>query len=297
MNANDMHFNGPIWRPPYEASSVLLQTTAGCSHDSCKFCSLYPDIKFRISPVWEIESDLEIIRHYSPKARRIFLTGANPFVLSYNKLLDLGLLCRKYLPDCQSIGTFARITDIKKKTMEELKNLRHIGFNGISIGTETGDDITLSQMNKGNTAADMLEQCQRLEEAGIEYYVVYLTGLAGKGNGERNALASAKLFSQLNPYIISVVSLTLFPESELYSEMQKGKYTASNENERLEELKTFIVNLCNTTTLLANTVSNPVPLTGILPKDKDMLLKEIQFIIDNTEEVQLAKYRQGIKSL
>lgn len=79
---------------------------------------------------------------------------------------------------------FARISDIKPKTVEELKNLRHLGFDGISIGTESGDDNTLAVMNKGYTANDIIEQCKKLEEANIRYNLVYLTGLAGKGKGE-----------------------------------------------------------------------------------------------------------------
>lgn len=296
MNANNMHFTGPIWRPPYEASSALLQVTSGCTHDKCKFCSLYPGIKFRMSPKDEIEADLKIIQYYQPRARRLFLTGSNPFVMSYDKLYDLAMFIHDYLPKCQ-IGMFARISDIKNKTVEQLKDLRSLGYNGISIGTETGDDITLTEMRKGNTAQDTLEQCRKLEEAGIEYYFVYLTGLAGKGNGQRNAIASAELFNQLHPFIISVVSLTLFPESDLYREAQEGKYTVSSEHERLDELITFIDNLKIDTTLLANTVSNPVPMTGILPKDKNRLLEELRTIRSTVDEIKLANYRDGIKSL
>ena len=87
-----MHFTGTIWRPPYEAQSSLLQVTTGCSHHKCKFCSLYPNLKFKVSPIEEIESDLKLIRSYTPKTRRVFLVGGNPFVLSYKKLLDMGLL-------------------------------------------------------------------------------------------------------------------------------------------------------------------------------------------------------------
>jgi Fe-S oxidoreductase len=296
MNANEMHFTGFIWRPPYEAHSVLLQITSGCTHNKCKFCSLYFGIKFRMSPKEEIESDLKIIQYYQPKARRLFLIGSNPFVLSYNRLYDLAMLIHDYLPRCE-IGMFARISDIKNKTVEQLKELRRFGYNGISIGTETGDDITLAEMNKGNTAQDTLEQCRKLEEAGIEYYFVYLTGLAGKGNGQRNALASARLFSLLNPFIISVVSLTLFPESELYQDMQNGKYIVSSELERVDELITFIESLENKTTLLANTVSNPVPITGFLPKEKNLLLKQLQSINSNISETELKTYREGLKSL
>lgn len=291
-----MHFTGPIWRPPYEAGSVLLQATVGCTHHRCKFCSLYPGIEFRVSPMSEIVSDLEIIRHYQPRARRVFLTGANPFALSFDRLKELAMTVHDYLPRCR-IGTFSRISDIKNKTVEQLKELRSYGFNGLSIGTETGDDMTLAEMNKGNTAQDTFEQCRKLEEAGIEYYIVYLTGLAGKGNGRRNALASAKLFSRLKPYIISVVSLTLFPGSELYGDVANGNYTVSPEHERLEELMTFIGNLENRTTLLADTVSNPVPINGFLPEDKNRILAELRKMRENIGEAELQTYRRNIRSL
>lgn len=296
MNFEDMHFTGPVWRPPYEANSVLLQVTAGCTHNQCKFCSLYPGIKFRVSPMDEIVSDLNVIQCYQPRARRIFLTGANPFVLSFGKLKDLAMTIHDYLPRCQ-IGTFARVSDIKNKTVEQLRELRSYGFNGISIGTETGDDITLREMRKGNTAQDTLEQCKKLEEAGMEYYIVYLAGLAGKGNGQRNALASAKLFSQLKPFIISVVSLTLFPDSELYADMLRGVYSVSSEHERLEELMTFVENLDNEATLLANTVSNPIPICGYLPRDKAKILHDLRLMRDNITEQKLRAYRRSIRSL
>ena len=55
-----MHFYGTIWRPPYEADSLLIQATAGCTHHACKFCTLYEDLpfRFRMSPLEEIEADL-----------------------------------------------------------------------------------------------------------------------------------------------------------------------------------------------------------------------------------------------
>ena len=139
---------------------------------------------------------------------------------------------------------FARISDIKSKTVEELKNLRHLGFDSISIGTESGDDDTLAVMNKGYTANDIIEQCKKLEEANIRYNLVYLTGLAGKGQGEQNAINTANVFNQLHPFTINFVSLTVFPESELYEEIQRGNFIEATEHERLLELRTFISKLC-----------------------------------------------------
>ena len=86
-----MHFDGTIWRPPYEAASLLIQVTAGCTHHSCKFCTLYEDLpfKFRMSPPSEVEEDLAAVSRYCQDAPwfRVFFTGANPFVLTMRSIL------------------------------------------------------------------------------------------------------------------------------------------------------------------------------------------------------------------
>ena len=55
-----MHYTGTIWRPPYEADSLLLEATAGCTHHRCKFCTLYDNLPFpfRMSPLPDVEADL-----------------------------------------------------------------------------------------------------------------------------------------------------------------------------------------------------------------------------------------------
>ena len=157
-----MHFDGPVWRPPYEATSQLLQVTAGCTWHRCKFCTLYGKQRFRMSPMSEIESDLKVIHRFQPRARRIFLTGANPFVLTVNRLTDIALLIRKYVGEGQpTIGCFARITDITKKSVDDLRQLHHLGFDHLTIGVESGDTDTLARVNKGYKAEDILEQCSR----------------------------------------------------------------------------------------------------------------------------------------
>lgn len=231
-----MHFTGRTWRPPYEAHSVIIQATSGCTYRQCRFCNLYNHECFRMSPMEEFEEDLAEIKTYQPNARRIFWTGANPFAMSYENLRLRAWTVRDYLIKCQTIAMFSSIRDIKSKEVWQLRKLRAAGINGLSIGTESGDDQTLLLANKGYNSDDIVEQCQKLDEAGIEYYFVYMTGLAGKGNGYRNAVNSARLFSQLNPYFISVDSLTLFPDTELYEMAKRGEFVPAGEKERIEEL-------------------------------------------------------------
>ena len=163
-----LHFDGPVWRPPYEATSQLVQITAGCTWHRCRFCTLYGKQKFRMSPMSEVEEDLKVVHAFQPRVHRIFLTGANPFVLTTNRLTDIALLIRKYVGEGHpTIGCFSRITDIRNKTVEELHQLHHLGFDYLTIGVESGDSETLTRVNKGYLSEDIIEQCRKLEEADV----------------------------------------------------------------------------------------------------------------------------------
>lgn len=311
-----MHFTGTIWRPPYEASSLLLEVTAGCTHHACKFCTLYSDLPFtfRMSPLKDIESDLaevQMMRHNpesfmltrlwgTPRPEpfsRVFLTGANPFALKTERLLEIACLVRKYLPAVSSIGCFARVTDTAHKTSGELRALREAGFTGLTIGVETGDDQALAFMRKGYAAQDILEQCGRLERAGIEYAFFYLAGISGRGRGEEGARRSAEVFNQLHPWLVGPNMLTVYPQSVLFREIQAGAWEEESELEKYREVRTLVECLEIPTCLAAMGASNAFQLRGSLPDERDRLLGEIDAIIAGTCEEDLREYRTSLPHL
>lgn len=110
-----LHFTGRTWRPPYEAHSVIIQATSGCAYAKCRFCSLYKDGRFRLSPMEEFEAELAEIKGYQPYARRTFWTGANPFAMNYENLKLRALTVRDYLIKCRTMAMFCSIRDIKDK--------------------------------------------------------------------------------------------------------------------------------------------------------------------------------------
>lgn len=293
-----MHYTGTVWRPPYEAWSALLQVAAGCTHHECKFCTLYDDIpfKFRMSPMNEIEEDLKELYHYTPDVTRVFLVGANPFVLSSEKLRNIAYMAKQYLNRLKTIGCFARITDITPKGIDQLKQLRSCGYNGITIGVETGDDEALTFMHKGYTSADILEQCRKLDEANIEYNFFYLTGIYGNGKSERGVENTTKIFNRLNPKIVGASMLTVYPASELYTEIQNGNWVEESETEKYNELKMLINGLTINTHFAALGASNAVQLHGNLPADKAELISLIDKIL-RLGENELRRYRMGLKHL
>ena len=294
-----MHYTGTIWRPPYEAYSLLIQVTAGCTHHSCKFCTLYEDLpfKFRMSPLSEVKSDLAEASRYYKNAPRIFFTGANPFVLTTDKLKTLAEMVKKYYPNYQTIGCFGRITDLYNKTVDDLKELRALGYDGITFGVETGNDEALAFMNKGFRSSDTIEQAKKLEEAGISYNFFYLTGISGAGRGEYGGKETAKVFNQLHPKIIESSMLTIYETSELYQEIQKGNWKEESELEKLAELKALIENLTIQTRIVTDGDSNLIQVRGNLPADKEKLVKYLERLIATADESALREYRVNLRHL
>lgn len=299
-----MHYTGTIWRPPYEAGSLLIEVTAGCTHHKCKFCTLYDDLpfKFRMSPLEDVEADLleaqiQMRSWGSKQVKRIYLVGANPFVLQFERLEEISKLIHQYFPECETIGCFARVTDVTLKTDEELRKLHHLGYDGITIGVETGDNEALTFMHKGYLAHEIVEQTKRLDQASITYNFFYLTGVSGSGRGIESALESAKIFNMTHPKIIGSSMLTIYSESELYQEIQNGNWVEESELEKLGELKTLIKHLEIPVYFATLGASNAVWVEGTLPKDKQAMIARLEKICHPDNETVLRQYRTNLPHL
>ena len=291
-----MHYTGPIFRPPWEANTPLLQVTVGCSHNKCKFCSMYKDVQFKVSPMKEIEEDLAEIRELYPNVERIYLLGADPFALSFEKLKAIIMKIKEYLPECNSISMFSRTSNLKNKTIDQLKELRSLGVTDLVTGPESGDDETLLMVNKKQTSSDIVEQCKKLEAARIKYTVTFLNGLAGSTRSKAHAIESAKTYNQIKPTFTGTGGLTLFPETDLYREAQQGKFDDLTELERIIELKTFLEHL-NTDTYILSHHTSTVYIEGKFPENKQTMLDKIQHAIDTYDEAKHEHHRNSTYTL
>lgn len=311
-----MHFTGTVWRPPYEAASLLIEVTAGCTHHRCKFCTLYDELPFpfRMSPLEDIEADLleaQTALHSplgklsaalqglppQPSFSRAFLVGANPFVLNAERLLEISRLIRQYFPSISTIGCFARITDVGLKTDAQLVELKAAGYDGLTIGVETGDAQALAFMDKGYGPQDILTQCCRLDRAGMGYNFFYLAGISGAGRGEAGAQASAAIFNQLHPRLIGSSMLTVFETSRLWKEIQTGNWAEAGEMEKLAEVRTLIAELTVPVIFAALGASNLYSFQGRLPEDRERLLAELERACREADEGALRRYREELPHL
>ena len=292
-----MHFSCGIVRPPYEAGSCFLQVTSGCSHNKCKFCTFYKEAPFSISPENEIIEDLQEIRASGWKVKRIFLQGADPFLLSYDRLKHIMELIRKYLPWSVSVGGYGRVDSLKNKSVEQLILLKNMGYDMIVFGIESGDNKVLDKMNKGYYAEDIIEQLSKMDAAGMRYSVIFLYGLGGHGYGLDHAIQTAEVLNKLSPVRVLASGLSIFPDTPLMEDVREGKFTESTETEKIKELYTFIKTLNIHTLLDATNVSNMMPVYGNLPEEKDKLLSALSEGMKNYNEKDLRYRRESMRSL
>ena len=291
-----MHLTEPVYRNPYWPTWPLIQITQSCTHNSCKFCTMYRDVPFRMQPMEWIEEDLRELQVLAPNAKTIQLLSANPLALSFDRLMPRLQLIRKYLPNLQHMYAATRVDDIKNKTIEQLKALRDIGVDEISLGVESGDDWTLQRVNKGYTAQDILEQCHKLDEAGIRYWMTFLNGVAGREHSHDHAVHSAEIFNQCHPMLVGTGGLTLFPGTPLLEEAGRGEFTPLDEREMMQELHTFLQHLtcdCELNTHHTSTLH----LTGPFLPRKQQLLDALQDAIDHADIDALARVRQQKRGL
>ena len=293
-----MHFTGTVYRNPYWPTWPLLEITQGCTHNKCKFCTMYKDVSFRMSPMEWIEEDLKELAETDPDATTIQLLSANPLVLSYDHLVPILEMINRYLPKMEYIYLAGRVTDLKNKTVEELKKLKDLGMREISLGVESGDDWTLDRIHKGYHAADILEQCHKLEEAGIDYWMTFFNGVAGRSHSKEHALHSAEIFSQCKPMVVGTGGLTLFPGTTLLEEAQRGEFDPLSEQEMLEELKLFVENLtCDCSFITHHTVSG-ANLTGPnFLKRKSRIVAALEDEIRHGDMDRMAAFRRNKRTL
>ncbi|MBQ9001766.1 MAG: radical SAM protein [Eggerthellaceae bacterium] len=293
-----MHFASGVVRPPFEAGCEFLQITSGCSHDRCEFCTFYKDARFAVSPWDEVEADLDELaaspwRHYD----RIWLQGADSFVLPYDRLMRVAELIHEKLPWVKSIGAFARVTNFRNKSVEQLRALADAGYSRLTVGVETGDDYLLERMSKGYDSATVLEQMAKVDEAGLSWVGQFVNGLGGRGYGERSAVETARVYNELRPMMIYVASLTLFPDTPLYQDVLAGQFEEATEVERLVELQELVARLECDTVFKCEHVSMPVKVAGRVPLERDAVIAALDEAIALSGDGRLERYRAGIVSL
>lgn len=276
-----MHYEGNIIRPPSESNSILLQVTVGCSHNKCTFCGTYMGERFKIKSPEIIQSDIQFAAENCQRQRRVFLCDGDALIIPQKRLVHILTEIKRNLPWVTRVGAYANTKSLKMKSAEELETLRSHGLGILYMGLETGDDVTLKKINKGATAAKMIQMGQKAREAGFKLSVTVLLGIAGRERSLIHAAETGRVLSAIDPDYVGALSLMLIPGTPLFEAYDAGQFTLIEPEETLKELRDMIAATQLTRGLFhANHASNYLPIRARLPRDKDATLALIDKALD-----------------
>ena len=287
-----MRYDGPIYRPPSEADSLLIQATVGYPHNKCTFCMTYKKgPPFRVRSVQEIEEDLaETKERFGDLIQTLFFPAGNTIAMPTDDLAQICTYARSLFPLLKRITVYGSSRYIHKKGLADLVKLEKSGLSRIHVGLESGDDEVLRRIKKGTNGAEQVEAGLWVREAGIELSEYIILGIGGKERTEAHALETARALNLINPHFIRLRTFLPKVNTLLLHQFRKGQFQMLSAHEVLTETRQIIEHLDVTSMIHSDHYTNYVNVHGRMPEDKERMLQVIDEALEEDESEFRAVY-------
>lgn len=285
-----MDYVEPLFRPPSEARSLILQVTNGCSWNRCTFCEMYtaPQKRFNHKPLEQIDAELAAVAARGLPVQRIFLADGDAMTLSVRRLREILTRIRTHLPGVRRVASYLLPRNARHKTVEELAELRELGLSLFYVGCESGDDLVLDRVSKGETFASSLDALQKIKAAGSRCSVMILNGMGGQRYSAQHAVNSARLMNEAQPDFLATLVLSFPAGRERYEQGWHGEFEELDQPDLFREMHQFISTLeLERTVFRSDHASNYLTLRGTLGRDKARLLQTLNQAINAPGSVAL----------
>jgi radical SAM superfamily enzyme YgiQ (UPF0313 family) len=272
-----MRYIGPLYRPPSEANSYIVQATIGCSWNKCAYCDMYRQKQFRVRALSETLEDVaQAGRVGGDVIDKVFVADGDALVLSMDHWRALLAAIAAHLPRARQVSCYAMASNILGKTPDELRELRERGLSLLYVGPESGDDLVLKRIVKGSTFAEHVEAAHKARAAQMQISVIALLGVGGTARSDEHAHATAKLVTEMDPRYFAALTTSVVPETPLARMQDKGFFELPSVGQMLGELRIIVDEARPTDALFrTNHASNHLPLGGRLPRDRQAICAAI----------------------
>lgn len=277
-------YDMPLYRPPSEANSLIIQATLGCSHNKCSFCSMYKGKKFTIKPLEKIKEEILEFRKIYTYVQRIFIADGDALIIPMNDLRNLLKFIKNTFKECTRVTMYASPKSIRLKTIDELIELKNLGLEMVYMGIESGSEEILKDINKGATRDEIIQAGKKIKESGTKLSATIISGIGGKEKTDIHAKDTGSIISIIKPDYIGVLSLMVERNTEIEEKVKNGELKILSSFEILKEIKEILKNINTDEKIIfrSNHASNYVSLKGTLPIDKDRLIEDINWCIENS---------------
>ncbi|MEW6982806.1 radical SAM protein [Colwelliaceae bacterium 6471] len=288
----------PVFRPPSEWKSLILQVTNGCSWNKCTFCDMYTGAskKFRAKSIEDIEAEIAAVAISTLPVTRVFLADGDAMMLPFRRLKEILSLISRYFPRVTRVSSYCLPRNLTNKTVEQLQELHSLGLQLLYIGCESGDDEVLSLIEKGETYQSSLAALTKIKTAGMKSSVMILNGLGGPQLSHQHAVNSAKLMNEAQPDYLSTLVVSFPFGEERFAANFSGGFRQLSQQELFKEMETLLSTLeLSKTIFRSDHASNYLVLKGVLGKDKDLLLAQVRTAMTKPELIPLRQeWQRGL---
>ena len=281
-------YEEPVFRPPSEARSLILQLTVGCSWNRCTYCGMYRGKDYRVRPVEDVAAEIRAAGRRAPGFQRVFLADGDALAAPFETIETALVEIREHLPAVTRVGIYADARAILEHGVEALARLRELGLGIVYFGPETGDPATLKAICKGTTVARQTEACRVVREAGLKLSTMVLLGLAGVEGAERHARATGRFLVEAAPTYAAALTVTPVPGTEFFDAVEAGDIALPDRWGMLEELAWMLEEMAGYRGLFhANHASNYLPLKLRMPRDREGAIELIRTVLRDRDESRL----------
>lgn len=280
-----MRYEGPIYRPPSEADSLLIQATVGCPNNCCTFCMVYKDgIKYKVRPMKDIREDMdEAVESYGDQVRTLFFPAGNTIAMKTDELCEICSYAKDVFPRLQRITVYGSSQYIAKKGPEGMQKLAKAGLSRIHVGLESGDDEILKRIKKGTNSKQQIEAGRYVMDAGIELSLYVILGIGGKERTQQHARETVRVLNQISPDFIRLRTFVPKKNTPLLQDVLNGSFIMLSPHEVLRETAEIITSLEINSYLASDHYTNYINVEGQLPAAREKILGDIEMALQNSE--------------
>jgi radical SAM superfamily enzyme YgiQ (UPF0313 family) len=272
-----MRYDGPIYRPPSEADSLLVQATVGCPHNLCTFCMVYKDgVRFKVRPTAAIKADLdEAAATCGPGVRTLFFPAGNTIAMPAAALAEICRYASTLFPRLERITVYGSTHYIRRKGSEQLRVLAQAGLGRIHAGVESGAEAILTRIRKGATAEDHIEAGVLARAAGIEINAYVIIGIGGQEGSATHARETARVINAMGPAVVRLRTFVPKINTPLLADVQAGRFQMLTPHRAIWETMALLTDLTGPTRITSDHYTNYLDVTGRLPEDRDAMLQTL----------------------
>ena len=243
---------------------------------------------FHLKPQQKIEQELEAVSGSGMPVRRIFLADGDAMTLSFRRLKLILQAINRYLPDIQRVSSYCLPRNLKNKTVEQLAELKSLGLELFYVGCESGDDLVLDRVNKGEDFKSSLNALNKIKAAGSKSSAMILNGMGGERYSQQHAVNSAKLMNEAQPEYLSTLVVSFPAGVDRYQAGFKGEFEALDQAGLFQEMFWLLDTLeLENTIFRSDHASNYLILKGTLNRDKPRLMQMVRDALERPGTVNL----------